>query len=745
VQGARQFQPLLITLSVGFLCSFTARLPGRPVSSYLRLLATRANNHRGWAPLRRYARLARDKDSRGFAYFVLGYHEYKANQVELAQADFDLAMRSNCRLRDLAEYYDALADQQLNKNAEGAQILQNLLNRRLDAGFRSRATTLQANLLTQAGQVSRAIQVLNGTPGSLRDPSSLLALAKAYQAEADDRQAASVYKTVYYDFPLTGFADAAGAALNGLRVSLGQSYSVASDRRESDRAAKIFQASQYGRALNAYTLLLQREPQSSMADEWIVDRARCLLNLGHYDLAAETLLDPMKGNQTADAKRLGVLVHIYERADDEPSMLNSLSELYRLYPRSWSYASALFFAGAYFSRHGFWETAAPYYQRLVQGFPNARWAPQADWWATWYKVLGGQNEEAASGLQAYLQAYPDSYHVPAALYWLARIKAELGLTKQSEQLYGALADRFPHSFYGLKARGILGGHFDENRSLAPVEAPPSTILADLRVTLRPLSPPALNLREPMAIKSALEPVAILGQLGLSDAADQVLGDAIQAFPRNPDFFFALARLRAQEEQTASALFAARSAVPNYEDYSFNELPRQEWKLLYPMAYWRLVRAYSRLDGLNPYLVMGLIRQESAFDPRATSSADARGLMQIRPGTAAFGIRSRWRRRRVAQLLYNPRYNVRVSSRYLRNLFRMFQGHTEEAIAAYNAGDVWVKNWIANGKFRSSDEFVESIPFGDTRAYVESVIRDAAIYRSILSGTARFTPERLQEN
>jgi soluble lytic murein transglycosylase len=679
------------------------------------------------------------------AYFVLGYQEYEANRANLAQTDFHLAVRSNCRLEDVAEYYEALADQQLNRNADAMQALQDLLRWHPHTAFRLRATALLANLLIQAGQATRAIQLLSEAPGASQNPGTLLALAKAYQAASDNQHAASVYEEIYDNFPLSTFADAAETALEGLRLGLGQSYAFGTGQRESARAAKLLDASQYERALKAYDLLLERAPRSSMADQWTVGSARCLLNLGHYDLAAETLLNPMKGNRIADAERLRVLVHIYERADDEPSMLSSLNELYRLYPRSSSYASALFFAGDYFSRHGFWRTAAPYYQRLAQGFPDTGWAPQALWWTTWYKVLAGKTKDAASGLESYLQKYPNSYHVPAALYWLGGIKKELGLRIQSRALYEALESRFPNSYYGLKARRELRTDFDPDRRSSTADGPSTlTTLADLRVTLAPLSRPLLNLREPSSVEKALDPVATLGELGLPEVANQVLSEVIQGLPRNPELYFALARLRAQQEQTALALFAARSAVPNYQDYSFRDLPREEWALLYPRPYWRVVRAYARIDGLNPYLVMALIRQESAFDPLATSSADARGLMQIRPGTAAYRIRSRWRRRRVARLLYNPRYNVRVSSRYLRDLFRTFQGDPGEAVAAYNAGDVWVKDWIANGKFRDQDEFVESIPFGETRAYVESVMRDSTIYRSILTGTAFFNRERIHQ-
>jgi soluble lytic murein transglycosylase len=132
--------------------------------------------------------------------------------------------------------------------------------------------------------------------------------------------------------------------------------------------------------------------------------------------------------------------------------------------------------------------------------------------------------------------------------------------------------------------------------------------------------------------------------------------------------------------------------------------------------------------------MGLIRQESAFNPRATSSANARGLMQILPQTAS---RSRRGRARVARRLHDPAYNVRFGCRYLRDLLKTFGGDLEQALAAYHAGDFRVKDWLGKYSFREPAEFIETIPIPATRAYVEAVLRDAAIYRQLMGGAAKF--------
>ena len=169
---------------------------------------------------------------------------------------------------------------------------------------------------------------------------------------------------------------------------------------------------------------------------------------------------------------------------------------------------------------------------------------------------------------------------------------------------------------------------------------------------------------------------------------------------------------------------------------FSDLPQEVWGFLYPQAYWKLIERQARLNKLDPYLVMGLIRQESAFNARALSVANARGLMQILPETAAHSSRPS-RTRTAARRLYDPNYNVRVGCAYLAGLMKEFDGRPELAMAAYNAGDFRVKDWMKKYTFRDSGMFLESIPIPATRTYVELVLRDAEIYRQLLSGSPHF--------
>lgn len=141
------------------------------------------------------------------------------------------------------------------------------------------------------------------------------------------------------------------------------------------------------------------------------------------------------------------------------------------------------------------------------------------------------------------------------------------------------------------------------------------------------------------------------------------------------------------------------------------------------------------------LVAGLVRQESAFAPDAHSPANALGLMQLLPTTAR-RLAKQAKIRYAHSRLLDPDYNVRLGTIYVAGLQRQF-GTIESALAAYNAGEDRVALWTAGQNYREPAEFVESIPFTETRQYVQIVTRNADIYRRLYGAEneSRIAPTR----
>jgi soluble lytic murein transglycosylase len=166
-----------------------------------------------------------------------------------------------------------------------------------------------------------------------------------------------------------------------------------------------------------------------------------------------------------------------------------------------------------------------------------------------------------------------------------------------------------------------------------------------------------------------------------------------------------------------------------------------YRLLYPLAYDDAVTAEAERHGLDAALIAALIRQESQFNPDATSRAGARGLMQVMPDVgqrvAAANDFPYW----SSALLYQPDVSVQLGTAHLADLVREYD-REEHILAAYNAGSSRVARWLSKRGTRDPEVFVERIPFRETRDYVRIVLRNRVIYRTLyplLHGTASSMP------
>jgi soluble lytic murein transglycosylase len=179
-----------------------------------------------------------------------------------------------------------------------------------------------------------------------------------------------------------------------------------------------------------------------------------------------------------------------------------------------------------------------------------------------------------------------------------------------------------------------------------------------------------------------------------------------------------------------AILTLRRALPDSYDLPLAALPDPLWQILCPVAYLDEILQESRRNSLDPYLVLPLILQESAFDPRALSRANAHGLMQVVPATGRLVARQlKLRRPRPAQL-FDPSLNLRLGSAFFASLLREFEGAEEKALASYNAGPERVRAWAAEGEHADAAEFIESIPFSETRNYVKIILRNRWFYRRL---------------
>lgn len=209
--------------------------------------------------------------------------------------------------------------------------------------------------------------------------------------------------------------------------------------------------------------------------------------------------------------------------------------------------------------------------------------------------------------------------------------------------------------------------------------------------------------------SASERIDTLTRLGFTNEAT---GELLHLSRKNPDssiLIYTSSYLAKLGSYKASV--GLISKVPYTQDLH---------QLYYPLAYWQELEEEGRANEIDPLLVLSVMREESRYDNEARSIAGALGLLQLMPQTAQRVGKSLKVSLKHNNDLYNPKTNIAIGSRYLKSLIQRF-GSLPAAIAAYNAGEEAVSGWLKKGGYNSIDEFIEDIPYDETRNYVKRVL------------------------
>lgn len=713
----------------------------------LKVLAARATLKPGWAPLERYAASASGQETKGLAYLALGYHEYQAADYSAAMDHLARAAAARFTLADFADYYRASSASLADEPEIAAQVLTGFASRYPHSTLRAEATRLLAWSLIGSHRPQDAIGILESVPDVQKQPALELLLGQAREQAGESSGAVEAYQDLYYRSPNAPEAGPAGSALKRLEAQMGGSYPAPSRDLLATRAAELEKGGHYEAALSEYEALLRDDSGSASAAEWRLGRDRCWFHLGRNAEALADLSEAGWPSGEVDAERGLALVRVTERSDDQTAMLAEVDRLSRLYPQSQAYAAALNSVAFFFTRQEDWGRGAVYNGRLAAGFPDSDLAGRALWEAAWAAYLGGERDQAEQHFLAYLGRYPTSFRVPAALYWIGRLEELQGRPAEAQSIYGLLTGRFRNDYYSFQASSRLRAlpAAPAGGAVRPVSAPSGPFppeIETVRSQAVPLPDPALLCERLTGTEE--RPAMILATLGLGDLAEHDLHLRLQAQGAGAEsstLHLALARVERDDEKFDLATYNAKRAVPAYAEYDFAALPAELWSLLYPQAFWDLVRRDAFGNHLDPYMVMALVRQESGFNPKAVSGPGARGLMQLLPPARDAGRRSG--HRRAAGNLLDPGYNLRAGCSYLSQILREFNGSLEQALAAYNAGPDRVKEWMNGHSYAEPAAFVESIPFPETRAYVEAVMRDTEVYRRLMTGKPKFRSCRPQ--
>ncbi|MGA7915163.1 MAG: transglycosylase SLT domain-containing protein [Candidatus Acidiferrales bacterium] len=645
------------------------------------------------------------------AALALGYYDY--SKARYAQAAKWLAIaQADPLLPDYALYWSAATNLALNRNAEVLAQLKRFRHDYPDSVLTDDALQSLGAAALALNQPAEILDALDAYPPTREKPDLLFLRAEAREQSAQPLQAAADYEAVYLRFPTNEQSREAGEKLGFLRSSLGEKLPAIPVERQIEHASTIFAARQWSEARGEYSTLL---PQLTGADreraELRIMECGVAVGAGISQIAALKITDP-----DVDAERYYALANYYRDIPAESEMAAAIESAAARAPASRWTESALFLGGNYYWVQLDRDRAAGYYKRLSDNFPTAAEALPAQWRVTWTAVLKRQ-PEAAEDLTEHLRRFPGSQFTPDALYWLGRLAEESQNAGLARSYYEKLQQRFPQNYFanaaGVRMRTIGPGPETDPDVFASIPPLPPAM------TVGPSIPPAAENRQARA--DALRSIAF-------DASAELELRAAYAATREPRLLLEAAQEAVSAGHMGAAIVTIRQIYPQIEWRPFDDVPREVWLTAFAMPYQSSILSRSTQAGVDPMLTAGLIRQESAYDPEARSGANARGLMQLLPKTAR-RFAKQARVRYSTPMLFEPDYNIHIGTIYFAGLKRDF-GSVESALAAYNAGEDRVTFWTTGQTYREPAEFVDSIPFTETREYVEIVTRNADIYRKL---------------
>jgi soluble lytic murein transglycosylase len=351
------------------------------------------------------------------------------------------------------------------------------------------------------------------------------------------------------------------------------------------------------------------------------------------------------------------------------------------------------------------QSATQTRQFLLEKFPQSPSAAELRWTIAQERAKAGDFKTAKQWAEATLQSNTASDVGAKAGFWAGKWALKLGDSAGAGQHFQQVIKQYPESYYAWRSASLMGwnvGDFATVRPLQPVIQQPG------------------NYPQLMTGSPALRELHELGQgadawaywqVEFTNRAQPTMAeqftDGLLRFGvgDNLDAIFMLANLADREAPTDRQQYQVLKVQPGY------------WQGLYPFPFIPQISRWAQEHRLNPMLVTALMRQESRFEPKIKSSVGATGLMQLMPDTADF-VASK-----LEMTTYNaenPDDNIRLGTWYLGYTHDEYKGNSMLAIASYNAGPNAVSEWLEKSKIRDTDEFVEAIPYEETRGYVRSV-------------------------
>ena len=599
--------------------AFTASSQLRPMAQQLTQMRTPA----AYSGITSWAHAHPGEGAAPAAYLALGQTAHLLDKrYPDAVSNLQSSKKQGESLADYADYLAAQAYLQENKLPEAEAVLNGFAVRYPDSIFVDSIPVLEANLFLQQGDPQAALKVLAAHAGQpiANHADFQYALAKASQMAGKTEEAAKIYRHIYLSYPLSSEAQQA----KGQLATIGEMapLTVAERRAHADA---LYGAGRWNDAAEDYrALAADPAADDALKNTLLVAAASCDWKLKR--LSRETLDRIPDTNDETGARRMYLLMEMARNKDDSDTQRQIVDQMKARFPQSPWFTEALYSSGNMYLLRKDYPRAIEYYGQVATLFPRSSYGPSSHWRAGWLNYRQGQYSEAARLFDEQIAVYAGGKEIPAALYWRGRVYEEQEHKPElAAAYYKALSSTFLHYYYAQIARDRLAAL----HGVTPASLP-------LLASFKPAEIPALSDDVPDD-----DPHMVKARLLANAGLNEYIPAEIQAADGSDGWSaLAEAEIYSSYGENYRAMRVMKRAIPFYTSAPIESIPIAYWHILFPQPYWDQIKAEASKNGLDPYMVASLIRQESEFNPGAISKANAYGLMQLLPSVGKQMAKSR---------------------------------------------------------------------------------------------------------
>ncbi len=523
-------------------------------------------------------------------------------------------------------------------------------------------------------------------------------------------KAGALYQHLWERFPTAGTISLAKERMSLLNKKYNWKLPLKTQKSLWQRIKALQNEKEHQKSLGEIEQFLKKFPKSPLSAKVYLAQGENYLKLGKR-LKAKTsfrIVATKYANSPQVTTALFRAAKNYWNMGNNKRAILNLNVLLKKYPDSNWNDDALYVLGRIHEGNKAYPRALKTYQRLIRSYPRSIWADKGIWRMGWihYKF-----QKYSLAIKTFSKAIKKPARSPwreACLYWMGRSQERLGQIKRAVNSFQTVIKTASYTYYAQLARQRLP-HLTKKPLTAQITVPKSI----------PYKFPVLKTNS-VALRFHLNRTKELLALNMLEDLNHELDVLAKTSNRELDLWVYLSKTYQLAENYTQAI----RVLWNYlalKNWGTQQLSPETLTLFYPRFFWKDLEKLGKEYRINPFLLAAIIRRESVFDPRAESRAGALGLMQIIPSTANRIANQLKDKNFQTDQLLNPKTNLRYGSFYFSKLLKQFKGKHYLAMAAYNAGEKHTERWQEKIKAKEWMEFVEDIPFTETRHYIRQVI------------------------